>query len=61
MARTLMGLFLLTFVTIGCQPAPSDGSHQNADPAPTEGASSVDMSDPNKVPEMDMGTETRKE
>jgi|SaaInl4_100m_RNA_FD_contig_21_3919495_length_273_multi_6_in_0_out_0_1 hypothetical protein len=53
MARTLtslMGLFLLTFVTIGCQQA-SDGSHQDADPPAAEGAD-LDMSDPASMPEM---------
>ena len=54
MARTLtslMGLFLLTFVTIGCQ-QPSDGSHQIEDPPAVEG-SDLDMTDPANMPEMD--------
>ena len=62
MARTLtslMGLFLLTFVTIGCQ-QPSDGSHQNEDPAPAEG-SNLDVSDPKNMPDMDAPEAKEKE
>ena len=56
MARTLtslMGLFLLTFVTIGCQ-QPSDGSHQNfGSSQPVEGSDSgYDLIQSN-MPEMD--------
>ena len=62
MARTLtslMGLFLLTFVAIGCQ-QPSDGSHQASDPAPAEG-SALDLSDPSNMPDMDAPQAKEKE
>jgi hypothetical protein len=62
MARTLtslMGLFLLTFVAIGCQ-QPSDGEHQASDPPAAEG-SDLDMSDPSNMPAMDSPEAKEKE
>lgn len=55
---SLLGLFLLTIVTVGCQ-KPSEGEHQEKDPPPAEG-SNLDLTDPSNMPDMDSPEASKK-